>query len=224
MIAWSKAVCYCGLRGAARDCEPLTPRTSGDTGLVTEQAPTPVFRRFPWIQLVFCLACLAMTAWTWMRYSYAPHFEDVSTAPVERAGIIFDWWRPALIDRYVVARLTQRSEWCEDDGSYTISKVGDESVTIESTLPPGTPTPAPDEEIVLVGRVIIVFNRICKNGLVEQSGPRLVLDITASRFHPASIAGLVVGAMGCFIFGLYLRGWLRERKALASEPPGDMIA
>ncbi len=43
-------------------------------------------------------------------------------------------------------------------------------------------------------------------------GP-LILDATRSRFHPASIAGLVVGAMGCFIFGLYLRQWLRERRA-----------
>jgi hypothetical protein len=30
--------------------------------------------------------------------------------------------------------------------------------------------------------------------------------------------------MGCFIFGLYLRAWLRERKALASEPQRDIIA
>ena len=27
-----------------------------------------------------------------------------------------------------------------------------------------------------------------------------------------------------FISGLYLRRWLREREALASEPPQDMIA
>jgi len=47
---------------------------------------------------------------------------------------------------------------------------------------------------------------------------------TASRFHPASIAGLLVGAMGCFIFGLYLRRWIIDRKALASELPQDMIA
>jgi hypothetical protein len=40
----------------------------------------------------------------------------------------------------------------------------------------------------------------------------------------ASIAGLADGVMGCFIFGLYLRAWLRERKALASDPPQDMIA
>ena len=35
----------------------------------------------------------------------------------------------------------------------------------------------------------------------------------ASRFHEASLAGLVVGAMGIFIFGLYLRSYLRERRA-----------
>ena len=31
-----------------------------------DASPSP-FRRFPWAQLAFCLACLAMTAWTWMR-------------------------------------------------------------------------------------------------------------------------------------------------------------
>ncbi|MHC5056165.1 MAG: hypothetical protein ACYTKD_15780 [Planctomycetota bacterium] len=46
--------------------------------------------------------------------------------------------------------------------------------------------------------------------------PQVVLvDTAASRFHPASIAGIVVGAMGCFILALYLRRWLRERKAAA---------
>jgi len=50
------------------------------------------------------------------------------------------------------------------------------------------------------------------------------LDTTASRFTGASIAGLVVGAMGCFIFGLYMRTWLGERKALARQPEQDMIA
>ncbi|MHC4249526.1 MAG: hypothetical protein ACYS9X_10410 [Planctomycetota bacterium] len=50
------------------------------------------------------------------------------------------------------------------------------------------------------------------------------VDTAASRFTGASIAGLVVGAMGCFIFGLYLRARLRERKAFASQPGQDMIA
>jgi len=30
----------------------------------------------------------------------------------------------------------------------------------------------------------------------------------------SAVAGLVVGAMGVFIFGLYLRRWLGDRKAL----------
>jgi hypothetical protein len=50
------------------------------------------------------------------------------------------------------------------------------------------------------------------------------IDTAASRLCPASIPALVVGAMGCFIFGLYLRRWLIDRKALASQPGQDMIA
>jgi len=38
------------------------------------------------------------------------------------------------------------------------------------------------------------------------------------------VDGAVGGAMGCFIFGLYLRRWLRDTKALAREPERDMIA
>jgi len=72
------------------------------------------------------------------------------------------------------------------------------------------------------GRAVSIEGRMTLENLKGMfgygiSGP--VLDTTASRFHPASVAGLVVGAMGCFIFGLYFRRWLCERKALASEPP-----
>ena len=43
----------------------------------------------------------------------------------------------------------------------------------------------------------------------------LVLDLTSGRFHGASIAGLVVGAMGVFVFAVAFRHWLRERRAAA---------
>ncbi len=39
------------------------------------------------------------------------------------------------------------------------------------------------------------------------------LDGTASRFTPQSIAGLVVGAMGVFVFAVVLRRWLKNRRA-----------
>jgi len=93
------------------------------------------------------------------------------------------------------------------------------------------PLPNPESERTIGGRVaeICPFDqplplaRLGQVMLITDQGV-VYVDRHASRFHPASIAGLVVGAMGCFIFGLYLRRWLRERKALASEPPQDMIA
>jgi len=53
--------------------------------------------------------------------------------------------------------------------------------------------------------------------LSETSMKPFALDISASRWHAASVGGLVVGAMGLFVFGLYLRSWLRARRQ-ASVP------
>lgn len=46
----------------------------------------------------------------------------------------------------------------------------------------------------------------------------LYLDEWASRFHPASVAGLVVAVFVTFVFALYLRRWLGERR------PGSKVA
>jgi len=94
----------------------------------TDDTPSP-FRRFPWVQLVFCAACLAMTAWTWMR----------------------DGARPSPLRHR------------EHRGRR--------------------------EHIVAVLSVLRV------------SVVRFVVD------------GIVVGIMGVFIFGLYLRRWVKERRA-----------
>jgi hypothetical protein len=72
----------------------------------------------------------------------------------------------------------------------------------------------------LVGDIIVAGRIVFMDG----HPPSIGVDTTYSRFHPASFAGLVVGAMGCFIFGLYLRRWLVERPVLASEPGPEAIA
>jgi hypothetical protein len=51
-----------------------------------------------------------------------------------------------------------------------------------------------------------------KGRVYYDPGPETV-DMTSHRFHPASISGLVVGAIGVFVFAVYLRSWLRERRA-----------
>jgi len=57
-----------------------------------------------------------------------------------------------------------------------------------------------------------VFTGRVRHGSVGGS-PECAVDTTASRFHPASIGGLVVGAMGVFVFAVYMREWLRARRA-----------
>ena len=47
---------------ATDDASPFRRRAR--QGLTESGADTP---GFPWVQLVFCVACLAMTAWTWME-------------------------------------------------------------------------------------------------------------------------------------------------------------
>jgi len=175
--------------------ENATPHATEDSD---SASPFP-FRRFPYVQLVFCAACLAMTAWTWMRYSYAWDFR------------VQDVWTVEGASGEASPRLT-----CED--RYTAM-----SGTVLQTWSP--------EEVVLLAyedgpmRTVIVLGpheRLHEGDAVSFRGRMAVTDsgyfspsvnTAASRFHPASIAGLVVGAMGCFIFGLYLRRWLRERKA-----------
>ena len=87
------------------------------------------FRRFPWVQLVFCIACLSMTAWTWMRDG---------------------------------TRLSPRRHR-EHRGR-------------------------PEHSVAVLS----------------------VLRASVVRF---AVDGIVVGLMGCFVFGLYLRRWVKERRA-----------
>ncbi|MHC4251532.1 MAG: hypothetical protein ACYS9X_20630 [Planctomycetota bacterium] len=51
----------------------------------------------------------------------------------------------------------------------------------------------------------------------------LAVDAAASRFTGESVAGLVVAAMGTFVFTLYLRKWLRERADRGNTDSGQPL-
>jgi hypothetical protein len=68
----------------------------------------------------------------------------------------------------------------------------------------------------------VALGRTSPEELERKTQDTICLLTVTSRLHGAYVAGLVVGAMGCFIFGLYLRRWLRERKALAASLERDM--
>ena len=204
------------------------------------------FRRFPWVQLVFCIGCLTMTAWTWMRYSYCWDFKPAELHRLQMQGSWagnsdYRWpWdayaavsgdpgvlggEPGVLDgeQNFVARILADPRHSSlvvmvephsyeflhsvgplpgEGGSYVLFPFGSE---------PGQMCRFGEATITYTGRL---HNR-------HQS--EIMLYASASRFTGASVAGLLVGAMGAFIFGLYLRRWLVERNALASQPGQDMI-
>jgi hypothetical protein len=85
---------------------------------------------------------------------------------------------------------------------------------------PKSAMPQPAWEAIIAGR--IVFENRLGFGSDE-----LIVDATRGRFHAASIAGLVVGAMGAFVFTVALKHWLGERRAHAASaedaPPGSPL-
>ena len=202
------------------DARPLC-----DSGLVTEPEPTPVFRRFPWVQLVFCLACLGMATWTWMRYSYCwsmsqDYVFQHSTTIEKKAWPhgAFVVVRGTRLAGGVQARVAYEPNVCVDRADW---EMGCWFNLLPLDLEGSEPFVL--EEVSVVGRVDEEGACMTRHiGSLAYMNPRILLG--ASRLTGASVAGLVVGAMGCFILGLYLRGWLRERKALASQPGQDMIA
>ncbi|MHC4248256.1 MAG: hypothetical protein ACYS9X_03930 [Planctomycetota bacterium] len=86
--------------------------------------------------------------------------------------------------------------WVTDGDGYTASAILSEGRSLLNH---------PDDEVRLRGRA-----RFCMGWYGVETRP--IVDTTASRFHPASVAGIVVAAMGAFVFGLYLRSYLKGRR------------
>jgi hypothetical protein len=150
-----------------------------------------------------------MATWTWMRYSYC---WEIRPRTFVRAISEPDERYP-LRDRYICLRATV-VDTAENHGPITSRYV---RLLADIDDPNLQWAWYSDEPIALGTTKHRCRIRHTRHGHSE-------VDAPAGRFTSASIAGLVVGAMGCFIFGLYLRGWLRERKALARQPGQDMIA
>jgi len=164
--------------------------------------PKPL-ARFPYVAALLCAACLGMAAWTWMRYSYA--WEVGPKDVVATGGVVRGH---PFVGRYVMLRGYVRAEdWKRSYYVYTTAHGGDRVVVdrASSGVPVG---PGP---VGLPGRIYVFDFR------PVVSERTLRIDTTASRFTGASIAGLVVGAMGVFVFTVALRHWLGERRRFREE-------
>ncbi len=166
----------------------------------TPAPATPVRRpRFPWLGALLCAAAVGAAAWMWMRYSYR-----WDATPSDIGLALGRYVRVPGRLRPATRRRMYRQEGLE---MLRLALSGDECSIVVHVPPNGRRRQTRRFE----GRVRWVSD--VPDGMIIHSS--IALDTTASRFHPASIGGLIVGAMGCFIFGLYLRAWLRERRAAA---------
>jgi len=187
----------------------------------TDGASRSPFRRFPYIQLVFCIACLTMTAWTWMRYSYCYSYSVGGLVRILQTSS--DEWpqgRYARLGRCDTSNFWQNP--CQRAAGCWLSATGDGKPSGSAHGRPLTVKQMVSER-QFRGRLFFIGSwRRDDTGKVVPASFDIRLD--ASRFHPASIAGIVVGLMGCFIFGLYLRAWLRERTRHEGRTPKCLVS
>ena len=164
--------------------------------------------RFPYVAALLCAACLGAAAWTWMRYSYC--WDITEWTLEEHAGARGDWPEGAYVS--VTGTVMVVLDAPADLGFGVVSlmwgkepplgcqdiQVADPSVFTEGSQ--GT----------VKGRADLEYDEA--QGTLDYD----YLDTTTSRFHGASIAGLVVGAMGVFVFTVAFRHWLKERASASA--------
>jgi len=175
--------------------------------------------RFPYVAALLCAACVSAAAWTWMRYSFC---RKVAAAPIFGASL-----NKEMLHRYVEVAGASSGCWM------TSSTIGPGLGGVRLRDPSADYSPDSRSEIMVVLyrsaqeaerhwvhlQAQYGGGRWTFRGRVVFANSRLAVDATASRFHGASVAGLVVGAMGVFVFTVALRHWLRERRQIVLQEP-----
>ena len=180
------------------------------------EADAPRRPRFPWVALALCLASVGAAAWTWMRYSFA---WDTTLADIENnapAGRQGRW--PDLA--YVQFEAVMGCFCFVDSGSAiaqcTIRDPGSKLAAAILSLPHAgsRPLPQPGAQITCRGRIhcseVPIMGMASVRKLIE-------VDAIGGRFTGASIAGLVVGAWGAFVFTSALIHWRTRRRECAAQ-------
>jgi len=178
--------------------------------------------RFPYVAALLCAACVGATVWTWMRYSYAWDAVPASFFEFDPAKC-GPSYNPlpdnSMLGRYVRLRgkvtgvvLSDLDEVTHEGAATYVLLVGDPcyttSVRVPASLQPSAPKGSED---VFLGRVVFGDRWAFPS---PSAWPVLQAEINtaASRFTGASVASVVVGAMGVFVFTVASRHWLGERR------------
>jgi hypothetical protein len=177
--------------------------------------------RFPWVALALALASVAGAVWLWMEYSYAWHAAPTDLWVRERPrgfggkdppGLMWtaERWEPIYPNSWLAGKYVRlRSSGLVVAGTRQPVR---ETVWLKPRHRSFRPNRTTlNHDAVLEGRVVWVSPYGSREYL------QLGLDTTAGRLTGASVAGLVVGAWGVFIFAAAFLHW-RSRRGVC--PPG----
>ncbi len=195
--------------------------------------------RFPYVAALLCAACVGAAAWTWMRYSYCWDVEPLTFSELTPPNS--SWSVTNLHGRYVRVSGSVMNVQRGRPNAFPdvpMLEVRDRQwprLSVVSVIFPDS-ADLPCESgghATFIGRAHALFSDEDRehfwnarpstklNGRVVLLDPmrfgQPIVDTTASRWHGASIAGLVVGAMGVFVFTVALRHWLGERRKFREE-------
>ncbi len=186
--------------------------------------------RFPYVAALLCAGCLGTAAWTWMRYSYCWAVDPVYLNQRTRDIAARRWPAQAFVR---ISRLSDPDVvFCDEEpldfmfsdeylSLFIVGPLPDDRTVNIITWGPGDIV---DDAAGRSGRVIGVASVIVVPSAVDDSPEHeevaTYVDSRARRFTGASIAGLVVGAMGVFVFTVALRHWLGERRRFRERDEG----
>ena len=225
---WRAAAVHRRLPFAAPHGAKAMPETEGNP------ARPP---RFPFVAAALCAACVGAAGWTWMRFSYA---WDVTAWQLPHAWVLAvgddyreeysDWPTGTLVSLRGSVVRQEPVRFCLRDGSSRLAEcalikklVKTDRGIIDAAanvvlveLSEDDPCPI-DENAEFIGRLRVVAAEVDITPGAQLHYRICTVDAAASRFHAASITGLAVGAMGVFVFAVYLRHWLKERGAFGKQ-------
>ena len=174
--------------------------------------------RFPWVALALCVASVGAAAWLWRSYSYCwdvagkdlpllrPLYPGVWADSPTRSVLPVEEENP-LAGRYV----RFRGELAGGVGPFFFKATDSEGASAWLlVLDKEFPAERHWTEREFVGRIGFVSADIP----TPEALP--VIDVTAGRLTGASIAGLVVGAWGVFVFATAFLHWRRHPGARTS--------
>ncbi len=168
--------------------------------------------RFPYVAALLCVACVGAAGYFWMRYSYAWELTpgDLDEARLPEAYRNGDW---PYGRRYVsvtgVLHIQRNVVRRGDDPfeSGVLRLANGQEMTVSLNKAAGIDG---DMEGSIHGRLSMgVVGDLKEHTRVTGYSP--LFEVGYGRLTGTSIAGLMVGAMGVFAFGMAFRDWRRER-------------